>query len=312
MNINESAKWLINPDGNGCTDEEFAELMALMAKFRKSGNDTDINLTVQDMLGFNIDEFADWIRECLKEIIRSPEIDSSAWWKPQEDDDFKLTKSGKEKVDTFIAEITAKRKEILDAGLDTADETTLPDVEDIEQDIVFTGIDDDWSYYNSWGVTDSTAYDMNISLEYGEDFVPERLSDTPYENKDKKEHQVLPASSEQYLLLKTTVTLYEGQSDANTDIVDILTGNDAKRKAGTAFLHALQEELNHIPDIQCISLVWDGEDLFDEESPLYGIESINDNLEYTQELRDRQSLVYHYDDGFGTWTIVTLTVKKLT
>lgn len=39
---------------------------------------------------------------------------------------FILTETGKRKVAGFILECTAKRKEILDADLDTADETNLP------------------------------------------------------------------------------------------------------------------------------------------------------------------------------------------
>ena len=36
------------------------------------------------------------------------------------------TPKGREKVDHFIRECEVKRKEILDACIDTADETTLP------------------------------------------------------------------------------------------------------------------------------------------------------------------------------------------
>lgn len=85
-----------------------------------------------------------------------------------------LTKSGRKAAETYIRELEAKRKEILDAGSDTADETTLPTVEDIEADIDFIGLDandGDPSYYNSWGVTDSYDADKPICLEYGVDFV---------------------------------------------------------------------------------------------------------------------------------------------
>lgn len=42
-----------------------------------------------------------------------------------------LTEKGRENVAWFIKECKAKRKEILDAGLDTADDTNLPTEEDI-------------------------------------------------------------------------------------------------------------------------------------------------------------------------------------
>lgn len=42
-----------------------------------------------------------------------------------------LTEKGREKVTWFIKECAAKRKEILDAGIDTADDTNLPTEEAI-------------------------------------------------------------------------------------------------------------------------------------------------------------------------------------
>lgn len=86
---------------------------------------------------------------------------------------YRLTEKGKEEVEQFIREITAKRKEVLDAGLDTADDTTLPTVEEIEEDIAFSGIDSDGDYCNGWGVTDSPEYDMAIALSIGIHFLPD-------------------------------------------------------------------------------------------------------------------------------------------
>ncbi len=83
--------------------------------------------------------------------------------------DFKLTEGGKRKVDNFISECRAFRKELLDAGKDTANETMIPDTEDILSDIECCFVDGDEGYHNSWGVTDN--YDLDISLYYGEDFV---------------------------------------------------------------------------------------------------------------------------------------------
>ena len=84
---------------------------------------------------------------------------------------YKLTKNGREKAESYIRELAAKRKEILDARLDTADDTHLPTVEDIESDINFTEIDEDGCYWNGWGVTDDYDSDYPISLELGKDFV---------------------------------------------------------------------------------------------------------------------------------------------
>ena len=59
----------------------------------------------------------------------------------------------------FISECVAKRKEILDAGKDTAEDTTLPDVDALADDAVFMGADEDGLCYNCWGVTDNYESD---------------------------------------------------------------------------------------------------------------------------------------------------------
>ena len=84
---------------------------------------------------------------------------------------YRLTVSGKEICDAYIAECKAKRKEIMDAGKDTCNETNLPTIPDILDDIEFQGIDDDNEYYNCWGVTDNYDSDNPLSLTYGKDFV---------------------------------------------------------------------------------------------------------------------------------------------
>ncbi len=85
--------------------------------------------------------------------------------------EFTLTEEGERKVQSYVDELKAKRKEILDVGLDTANETNLPEIADIEADVNFTGIDGDGEYYNSWGVTDNYDADAPIVLVYGKDFV---------------------------------------------------------------------------------------------------------------------------------------------
>lgn len=86
-----------------------------------------------------------------------------------------LTKEGKDRVRGYIRELRAKRKEILDAGKDTAEETKIPTEEDILSDISFMGIN--WSdpdgpcYYNGWGVTDNHEADYPILLKLGRDLI---------------------------------------------------------------------------------------------------------------------------------------------
>lgn len=83
---------------------------------------------------------------------------------------YRLTEEGIRECERFILECKAKRKEILDAKLDTADDTTLPTIEGIESDIAGF-IDDEGEYYNCWGVTDSYSSDYPISLVLGVHFL---------------------------------------------------------------------------------------------------------------------------------------------
>lgn len=77
----------------------------------------------------------------------------------------KLTDEGKKAIDIFIDNLVAKRKEILDAGLDTCDSTLLPEVEDIIDDI--RDFANDEEYWNCWGVTDHYSSDTPLYLKQG-------------------------------------------------------------------------------------------------------------------------------------------------
>lgn len=84
---------------------------------------------------------------------------------------FVLTECGKTKAMAYINELKAKRKEILDAGKDTADETSIPNIGDIESDINFFDLDKDREYINAWGVTDNFNADTPLNLQLGTDIM---------------------------------------------------------------------------------------------------------------------------------------------
>lgn len=85
--------------------------------------------------------------------------------------EYHLTDEGKKAADKYIAELKAKRKEILDAGLDTAESTDIPTLEDIEDDVNGFVIDGDGEYYNNWGVTDNYNSDYPLTLTVGEELI---------------------------------------------------------------------------------------------------------------------------------------------
>ena len=82
MDIREVATWLTNIDGNGASDEDFAECMVMMYKMFLT-SDTNINVTAKDMLAFDVEAFTKWIKDCLVEIIWSDEMCTSCWWKQE-------------------------------------------------------------------------------------------------------------------------------------------------------------------------------------------------------------------------------------
>lgn len=89
---------------------------------------------------------------------------------------YSLTDKGLKRVESYISELKAKRKELLDAGKDTADDTELPTVEDIVADVEFIGLDSNNEYYNGWAVTDNHDADYPILLKLGRDLTRPHFS----------------------------------------------------------------------------------------------------------------------------------------
>lgn len=90
-----------------------------------------------------------------------------------------LNDSGKEKCFRFIAECVAKQKELLDTKKDTAHDTVLPSLADIESDIN-AFIDENGDYYNAWGVTDNYNSDTLLCLSKEDMVDAKNRSDSKY------------------------------------------------------------------------------------------------------------------------------------
>lgn len=91
-----------------------------------------------------------------------------------------LTEEGRERVDQYLQELQTERKEILDAGMDTADETSLPSYEDILMDI--DNYEEENEYMGAWPVSDNTLADTSLYLERDRDYV-----NRPWEPKWEKQ-----------------------------------------------------------------------------------------------------------------------------
>ena len=86
----------------------------------------------------------------------------------------KLTQAGRDGVCFFRAELEEKRKEILDAGKDTADDTVLPDERDILSDIEY--FEENGEYCNGWGCTDNCNGDYPLYLKRGVHYTEQAAS----------------------------------------------------------------------------------------------------------------------------------------
>ena len=85
-----------------------------------------------------------------------------------------LTPAGEANIKWYLTNLKAKRKEILDAGRDTAEDTNLPTMEDIISDIEnFYGRNDIPDYCNNWKVTDDYYSDYPLCLRLGHDIITE-------------------------------------------------------------------------------------------------------------------------------------------
>ena len=85
------------------------------------------------------------------------------------DDCYTLSPQGEDRVLSYIEDLKKERKKILDAGLDTADDTEFPTKDDILSDINFWGVDEKGEYINGWGVTDCFDSDAPLLLIAGRD-----------------------------------------------------------------------------------------------------------------------------------------------
>lgn len=82
-----------------------------------------------------------------------------------------LTNEGRKKVRNLIKELEAKRKELLDAGKDTAKSTIIPD-----EDYIVQCIDEeacDGCYAEFWACSDNDRDMQELVLEEGKDYIVE-------------------------------------------------------------------------------------------------------------------------------------------
>ena len=82
-----------------------------------------------------------------------------------------FTETGRKNAESYLVELAAKRKELIDAGKDTADDTVPATLEDIICEVNDFGLDDEGEYYNGWPVSDNCDADYPLLLKLGRDLV---------------------------------------------------------------------------------------------------------------------------------------------
>lgn len=84
---------------------------------------------------------------------------------------YELTPQGRKECKRYLKELQAKRKKILDAGIDTVYNTSIDYTpEELLEDVLLFGIDEYGDAWNSYGVTDHYTYEFPLNLRLGEDF----------------------------------------------------------------------------------------------------------------------------------------------
>lgn len=85
---------------------------------------------------------------------------------------YELTGNGRKKCESILPSLRQKRKEILDAKLDTSEyDYTDYTPEEIFSDLLSYGIDHAGDNFNAYGVTDNYNADYVLGLTMGIDFV---------------------------------------------------------------------------------------------------------------------------------------------
>lgn len=80
IDVKEIARLIANNDSEGLTDEQFVELHVLLDKMRKEPYEKEYYLEKIDIWNFKPDDYAEYVKECLEEMIDTC-CYGTAWWK---------------------------------------------------------------------------------------------------------------------------------------------------------------------------------------------------------------------------------------
>ena len=100
-----------------------------------------------------------------------------------------LKVEGMRKIQTFLVACAKKRKEILDAGMDTVDDTKLPTMEDIERDIK-EKMSRYGKYLSNWKITDNYESET-LCLKQDTDFFLEKYAEEDVADNSKEVKEIL-------------------------------------------------------------------------------------------------------------------------
>ena len=129
---------------------------------------------------------------------------------------YKFTEKGRKYAENYLANLMAKRKEILDAGLDTVDEVDCANltIDNLLEDAVDQGFDQDGEAYNNFYVTDNYDSDGPYCFILGEDVV--KVPETERELYDAIKQDYLSSDDE---LCSEFFTSYVSENLTEGDIL---------------------------------------------------------------------------------------------
>lgn len=110
-------------------------------------------------------------KEAIEKFAWSMDSDMNIYFQAKPVQEYTFTKQGKKKAMQYLAELKVKRDALVKTGLDTvevADANELT-IDDLLDDAIATGFDDDGESINGFFVTDNYDSDRPYCFEYGID-----------------------------------------------------------------------------------------------------------------------------------------------
>ncbi len=113
-----------------------------------------------------------------------------------------------------------------------------------------------------------------------------------------------------HMVIGTVMTQFQNFTTTKIDELKVFEGDASKEEAVSEFLTQVKAYFDHLSELEAAYVVWDGEDIDDEESRFYGVDDLSEVADdYEQELVKNQELIYRWDDGCSSYMRILKIVE---